>query len=257
MNFFGYWFSDKLVLKRYRAKQLGPEDNHRLYNVVASLRQNANLPMPKVYIIPERSPNAFATGRNPAHAAVAATEGILELLDDDELAGVMAHELAHVKHRDILTGTIAATFAGALAMIAQFARMGARGTRRRSNPIVLLLIMIGAPLAGIIIRSMISRTREYAADSGGADISGRPLALANALNKLQLGVKKYPLVTGIKNVSFLIPALNIKKCDYSSSTTILVPIRKLTDGNAIASETLFRILINCDETEFWNEAGEC
>lgn len=195
MNFFAYWFSDKLVLKQYRAQEIGPEDNSRLYRIVQSLTQKANLPMPRIYLIPEQSPNAFATGRNPQHAAVAATEGIINLLNDDELSGVMAHELAHVRHRDILTGTIAATLAGALAMLAQFARFGtaSRDSRSRSNPMVLILIMIAAPLAGMIIRSMISRTREYAADSGGAEISKKPLGLANALNKLQQGVQKYPM----------------------------------------------------------------
>lgn len=198
MNFFAYWFSDKMVLSHYRAQQVGPEDNSRLYRIVAALAQKANLPIPKVYIIPEQTPNAFATGRNPQHAAVAATEGILNLLNDDELSGVMAHELAHVRHRDILTGTIAATFAGALAMLGQFARYGAvaRNPNRRQNPLGMLFILIGAPLAGMIIRSMISRTREYAADSGGAEISGKPLGLASALNKITQAVQRVPLLRG-------------------------------------------------------------
>jgi len=198
MNFYAYWFSDKLVLRRYRAIEVGAEDNSRLYQIIQSLAQNANLPMPRVYVIPEDTPNAFATGRNPKHAAVAATEGILKLLNDDELAGVMAHELAHVKHRDILTGTVVATLAGALAMLAQFSRFGlaTRGSRNRQNPILLVLIIVGAPLAGMIIRSMISRAREFAADAGGAEISHQPLSLASALNKLQQGVQKYPLRNG-------------------------------------------------------------
>lgn len=198
MNFFAYWFSDKMVLKQYRAQEVGPSDNSRLYQIVANLTQKANLPMPKVYIIPEQTPNAFATGRNPQHAAVAATEGILNLLNDEELSGVMAHELTHVRNRDMLTGTIAATFAGALAMMAQFARFGlaSRDSRSRSNPLAMLLLMIGAPLAAMIIRSMISRTREYAADAGGAEISGRPLGLASALNKLQQGAQRVPFARG-------------------------------------------------------------
>lgn len=198
MNFFAYWFSDKMVLRQYRAQQVGPGDNSRLYRIVESLAQKANLPVPKVYIIPEQTPNAFATGRNPQHAAVAATEGILNLLDDEELSGVMAHELAHVRHRDILTGTIAATFAGALAMLGQFARYGAvaRNPNRRQNPLGMLFILIGAPLAGMIIRSMISRTREYAADTGGAEISGKPLGLASALNKITEAVQRVPLLRG-------------------------------------------------------------
>jgi heat shock protein HtpX len=196
MNSFAYWFSDKLVLKQYRAQQA--ESGSRLYNIVESLVQKANLPMPKVYIIPEQSPNAFATGRNPQHAAVAATEGILNILNDSELSGVMAHELAHVKHRDILTGTIAATLAGALAMLGQFAQFGAvaRDSNRRQNPLGMIFILVGAPLAGMIIRSMISRTREYAADAGGAEISQKPLELASALEKISQAVQRVPLLRG-------------------------------------------------------------
>lgn len=196
MNFFSYWFSDKIILKRYAASQIGPEDQSRLYGIVAELARKAGLPMPKVFLIPERNPNAFATGRNPEHAAVAATEGILEILDDDELSGVMAHELAHVKHRDILTGTIAATFAGAIAMLGQFARFGVGSRDRRSNPLGTLLIVIGAPLGAMLIRMAVSRVREYAADEGGAEISGKPLALASALGKLHRGVQAFPLTRG-------------------------------------------------------------
>ncbi len=193
MNFYAYWFSDKLVLKQYRAQEAQP--GVRLYDIVEKLTREANLPMPKVYVIPERTPNAFATGRNPKHAAVAATAGILELLDDDELAGVMAHELTHVKNRDILTGTIAATIAGALAMLGQFARYS--GSRsRRQNPLGMILILVGAPLAGMVIRSMISRTREYAADAGGAEISHKPLGLAAALQKISTAAKQIPLTRG-------------------------------------------------------------
>ena len=193
MNFFAYWFSDKMVLKRYRAQEASPDNNPRLYNMVAALASKANLPMPKVYIIPEQTPNAFATGRNPSHAAVAATEGILNLLDDKELSGVMAHELTHVKNRDILTGTIAATFAGAIAMLGQFSRFGGSNRQGNKNPIILILIMVGAPLIAMLIRMAISRVREYAADKGGAEISGEPLGLANALNKLQHGVQVNPI----------------------------------------------------------------
>jgi len=196
MNFYGYWFSDKLVLKRYKASEVGPDDNSRLYRIVSSLVANANLPMPKVYVVPENTPNAFATGRDPKHAAVAATEGIIKMLDDNELAGVMAHELTHVKNRDILTSTIAATFAGAIAMMAQFARYSGGSSRSRQNPVMLIFIIIGAPLAAILIKMLVSRIREYAADAGGAKISGQPLALANALNKLHYGVQKYPLTNG-------------------------------------------------------------
>jgi heat shock protein HtpX len=196
MNFFSYWFSDKLVLNRYRAREVGPGDRSRLYPIVSSLAGHAGLPTPRVFLIPERNPNAFATGRDPRHAAVAATEGIMEILDDDELAGVMAHELAHVKNRDILTSTIAATFAGAIATLGQIAGFGLGGDRRRTNPLGLLLVVVAAPLGAMLLRMAISRTREYAADRGGAAISGRPLALANALAKLQLGVKRTPISRG-------------------------------------------------------------
>jgi heat shock protein HtpX len=194
MNFWGYWFSDKMVLSQYRAQEAGPES--RLYRIVSNLTQNAKMPMPKVYTIPESSPNAFATGRNPHHAAVCATEGIMQLLDDNELSGVMAHELAHVKHRDILTGTIAATFAGAIAMLGQFARYSSGSSRSRQNPIAMLFIIIGAPLAAVLIRMFISRIREYSADTGGAQMSGKPLSLASALNKLQMGVQRNPMERG-------------------------------------------------------------
>jgi heat shock protein HtpX len=196
INFIGYWFSDKLVLKRYRAQEVGPEENSRLYNIVSPLSQNAGLPPPRVYLIPEQNPNAFATGRNPKHAAVAATQGIMHLLNDDELSGVMAHELAHVKNRDTLTSTIAATFAGAIAMLSQVARYQPRDNRRRQNPIVTILILVGAPLAAVLIRMLISRIREYAADAGGAQISGRPLSLADALKKIHQGMRRNPLSMG-------------------------------------------------------------
>lgn len=195
MNFFSYWFSDKMVLRRYNAEEVGPNHPSGLYEMVERLAMNAELPMPKVYIIPENTPNAFATGRNPENAAVAATKGILNLLDENELAGVMAHELAHVKHRDILTSSVTATLAGAITAVTQFGRF-AGGSSRNRNPIGSLLILIGAPLVATVIRMGISRVREYEADRGGAEISGQPLALANALNKLQTGVAKYPLRNG-------------------------------------------------------------
>jgi heat shock protein HtpX len=196
MNFFSYWFSDKIILKRYAASQVGPEDQSGLYGIVAELAQKAGLPMPKVFVVPEQSPNAFATGRNPEHAAVAATEGILKILDDDELSGVIGHELAHVKNRDILTGTIAATFAGAIAMLGQFARFGVGDEDRRNNPLGTLLIVFGAPLGAMLIRMAVSRVREYAADEEGSEISGKPLSLASALGKLQRGVQAVPLMRG-------------------------------------------------------------
>jgi heat shock protein HtpX len=195
MNFFSYWFSDKMVLNRYRAQEVQEANNPRLYHIVSDLSVKANLPMPKIYLIPERTPNAFATGRNPSHAAVAATQGIMDLLDDDELAGVMAHELTHVKNRDILTATIAATFAGAIAMLSQFARFG-RYDQKNRNPLGMILVLVGAPLAAMLIRMAISRVREFAADRGGAEITRRPLSLADALNKLSQGVQRFPLQRG-------------------------------------------------------------
>jgi heat shock protein HtpX len=198
MNFFSYWFSDKIVLKMYRAREISEAGNPRLYRIVRSQTQMAELPMPRVYIIPSGSPNAFATGRNPRHAAVAVTEGILSLLSDDELEGVIGHELAHVKNRDILTQTIAATVAGAISMLAYMARWtaifgGGGGRDSRGGGIGLLVMAIVAPIAAMFIQMAISRSREYAADAEGARICGRPLSLANALRKLHQGLKRRPL----------------------------------------------------------------
>jgi heat shock protein HtpX len=190
MNFFAYFFSDKMVLARYRARQVGPNDEPRLYGIVARLADGAGLPMPKVYVIPDRTPNAFATGRNHRHAAVAATQGILELLDDDELEGVMAHELAHVKHYDILSGTIASTFAGAIALISRSAMYSGQGSQSRSNPLLALLAVVAAPMIAMIIRMSISRVREFAADDGGAEISRKPLGLASALEKISAAARR-------------------------------------------------------------------
>lgn len=196
MNFWGYWFSDKMVLSHYRAKEVGPQDHSRLYTLVQHLSREAGLPMPKVYIIPQSSPNAFATGRDPQHAAVAATEGILQLLNEEELAGVVAHELTHVKARDTLTSTVTATFAGAIAMIGQIGMYSRSGSQRRQNPIAGLLLVIGAPIAAMLIRMAISRVREYAADAGASKISRKPLSLASALSKLNQGVQRFPLIGG-------------------------------------------------------------
>jgi heat shock protein HtpX len=198
MNLGMYWFSDKIVLMSYGARQISEEEAPRLYAIVRKLAQQAELPMPKVYIIPGQTPNAFATGRNPEHAAVAATEGILRALSEDELEGVLAHELAHVKHRDILTATIVASMAGAivfLSRMAMFASMFGGGSRDRddSNPLGQLLLIILAPIAAMLIQFAISRSREFAADAGGAQISGRPLSLANALRKLEAGVERHPM----------------------------------------------------------------
>jgi len=193
-NFIAYWFSDKMVLKRYRAQEI-TSPNTRLYKIVQNLIPKAGLSMPKVYVIPQSTPNAFATGRNPKHAAVAATQGIIDLLNDDELSGVMAHELTHVKKRDMLTGTIAATLAGAITMLSQIA-MFRSGSSRRRNPLLLLPVLILAPIIAIFVRMAISRVREYAADKGGSEISGKPLGLASALIKLHDGVAHNPIKHG-------------------------------------------------------------
>ena len=193
MNFGSYWFSDKVVLRMYNAQEVGP--GHRLYSTVARLAQRAGLPMPRCYVIPELSPNAFATGRNPEHAAVAATEGILRILDDDELEGVLAHELAHVKHRDILISSIAATLAAAIMMIARFAMFfgGSREDREGSNPIALLATIILSPVAAMLIQAAISRSREYDADAGGAAIAGGANGLVSALRKIESASRQVPL----------------------------------------------------------------
>ena len=195
MNFFSYWFSDKLVLKMYNAQQVDETSAPQFYRMVQELAQRAGLPMPKVYLINEDAPNAFATGRNPEHAAVAATTGILRTLSERELRGVMAHELAHVKHRDILISTVSATMAGAISMLANFAMFfGGRNSEGRStNPIVGLLVMLLAPLAASLIQMAISRSREFEADRGGAEISGEPQALASALQKIQRSAQGLPL----------------------------------------------------------------
>ena len=195
MNFFSYWFSDKMVLKMYNAREVDETSAPRFYNMVRELAQRAELPMPKVYLIDEAAPNAFATGRNPEHAAVAATTGILNVLTERELRGVMAHELAHVKHRDILISTISATMAGAISMLANFAAFfGGRDSEGRpANPIAGIAIAILAPLAASLIQMAISRAREFEADRGGAEISGDPQALASALDKIHRYAQGIPL----------------------------------------------------------------
>lgn len=202
MNIGSYWLSDKLVLKMYKAQEVTRAEAPALYDIVESLTEKAGLPMPKVYIIPQNSPNAFATGRNPKHAAVAVTTGILQILDRNELAGVLGHELAHVKHRDILISTIAAIMAGAITMLASMARwaalfggLGGGGNRRRGEGSALpyIIMMILAPIAAMLVQMAISRSREYMADDEGARISGHPLWLASALGKLRQGTRIAPM----------------------------------------------------------------
>jgi len=200
MNVGMYWFSDKLVLSMYHAQPVTEAEAPELHAIVRILVQKAGMPMPKVYLIPEETPNAFATGRNPEHAVVAVTQGIMRILSREELAGVIAHELAHIKHRDMLTGTIVATMAGAISMLAQMAQWAMIfGGGRRDNddeggsPIVAIVMMIVAPIAAMLVQMAISRTREFEADKGGAGIAGSPSGLANALLKLEKGSQLIPL----------------------------------------------------------------
>jgi heat shock protein HtpX len=200
MNFFSYWFSDKIVLRMYGAQPIEEQDNPRFYGIVRRLAERAGLPMPKVYVIQDDSPNAFATGRNPSHAAIAATTGIMRLLTDEELAGVMAHELGHVKNCDILISTLAATFAGAITFLAHMAQWGAMFGGGRSDDdddgggvLGMIFMAILAPIAAMLVQMAISRSREFGADAAGAHISGNPLSLARALQKLELGTQQIPM----------------------------------------------------------------
>ena len=204
MNLVSYWFSDKIVLKMYGGQEVSANEDPELYGMVQELAMRANLPMPRVYVIPEETPNAFATGRNPQHAAVAVTQGIRRILNKRELAGVLGHELSHVVNRDILVSTIAATLAGAISYMAQMAQwsMMFGGGRDRDDEggggggiIGLIVMMIVAPLAAMLIQMAVSRSREYGADAGGAQVTGDPLALASALKKLHLGAQQIPLQT--------------------------------------------------------------
>jgi len=201
LNFFSYWFSDKLVLKMYNAREVDETSAPQFYRMVAELVQRAGLPMPRVYVIDEAAPNAFATGRDPEHAAVAATTGIMQVLSANELRAVMAHELTHVAHRDILISTISATMAGAISMLANFAVFfGGRDSEGRpANPIAGLAVMLLAPLAASLIQLAISRAREFEADRGGAELSGDPRSLASALEKIQAYARGTPLIAAERN----------------------------------------------------------
>ncbi len=201
INFFSYWFSDKIVIMMYRAKEASPQDYPKIHRIVQNLATKADLPKPKIYVMPVETPNAFATGRNPAHASVVVTEGIMRLLSDDELEGVIAHELSHVHNRDTLIMTVVATVAGAIYMISDMARWaaifggigGRDNDREGSNPLALLIIAILAPVVALLIQMAISRSREYTADESGAKLCGRPLSLANALRKLYNYSRQVPM----------------------------------------------------------------
>lgn len=210
MNFFSYWYSDKMVLKMYRAEAVDQNSHPQLYNMIRGLAEKAGLPMPDVYIIPQQQPNAFATGRNPEHSAVAVTQGIMKALDQEQLRGVLAHELAHIKNRDILTQTIVTTVVSALTMLAQFAFFIPIGGSDRDgpNPLVALLVLITAPIAAAMLQAAISRTREYEADRVGAEISGRPRSLASALQRIEQAVEQVPMrvsETAMRSTSHMFP----------------------------------------------------
>lgn len=198
MNFFSYWFSDKIVLKMYGAREVTEAQAPDLFGSVRRLAQRAELPMPRVYIMDKDQPNAFATGRNPKHGAVAVTSGIMRILSREELEGVIAHELAHIKHRDILVSTVAATIAGAISYLAQMAQWalifgGGRDDDEGGNPFAAIVMMIVGPIAALLVQMAISRSREYGADRGGAEIAGNPMYLASALKKLHMASQKIPM----------------------------------------------------------------
>lgn len=222
-NFFSYWYSDKIVLKIYKAKPASHQNHPKLMQMVEELAQNAKMPVPKTYIIENSQPNAFATGRNPANGAVAVTTGIMQVLNDRELRGVIAHELAHIKNRDTLIMTVTSTIAGALSMLANFAMFfGGRGDNRHNNPIIMIMIAILAPLAAMLVQMAISRTREYSADRVGAEISGDPHSLAYALEKISSKAKVIDNPRAEENPAtahmFIINPLHAHKVDNLFST---------------------------------------
>ena len=225
MNLFAYWNSDKVVLRMYRAREVTRAEVPGFYGIVEQLAQKAGLPMPKVYLIENDQPNAFATGRNPENAAVAATTGLLNILNHDEIAGVMAHELAHVRNRDTLTMTITATIAGAISMLANFAMFAGIFGGNRNNPLGIvgvLLVAILAPFAAMLVQMAISRTREYAADRAGAEICGHPMWLASALEKLERGAQRIDNDQAEKNPAtahmFIVNPLHAHSVDSLFST---------------------------------------
>ena len=235
MNFFSYFYSDKLALAMYRARPATREQLPRVYQVVERMTQRIGLPMPKIYVIPSDSPNAFATGRNPKHASVAVTQGILTLLNDDELEGVLAHELGHVRNRDILTSSIAATLAGAITMLARmgywaslFGGFGGNGRDRErgGGGLGALLMLILAPIAATLIQLAISRSREYEADATGAHITGNPYALASALEKLDAYSKRLPLQASPSNAHLFIVQPLLSGRDFASLFATHPPIPK-------------------------------
>ncbi len=230
MNFFSYFYSDKLALSMYRAQPVTREQLPRVYQVVEQFTGRMNIPMPKIYVIPDPSPNAFATGRNPNHASIAVTEGILNLLNDDELAGVLAHELGHVKNRDILTSSIAATLAGAITILARMGMwgslLGGGGDRRRGGGMDGILMLILAPIAATLIQLAVSRSREYEADATGAHFTGNPYALASALGKLDAYSRRLPMQASPSTAHLFIVAPLLGTGGFASWFSTHPPIAK-------------------------------
>jgi heat shock protein HtpX len=229
MNFFSYFYSDKLALSMYRAQPVTREQLPRVYSVVEQMTQRIGLPMPKIYVIPNDSPNAFATGRNPQHASVAVTQGILNLLNDDELAGVLAHELGHVRNRDILTSSVAATLAGAITILSRFGMFfggGGRDRDRGGSGIGALFMLILAPIAATLIQLAISRSREYEADATGAHMTGNPYALASALQKLDAYSRRLPMGASPSTAHLFIVAPLISGASFANLFSTHPPIAK-------------------------------
>jgi heat shock protein HtpX len=230
MNFVSYFYSDKIALRVYRAQPVTREELPRVYAVVERLTGRAGIPMPKIYVIPTESPNAFATGRNPQHASVAVTHGILALLTDDELEGVLAHELGHVRNRDILTSSIAATLAGAITILARmafwFGAIGGGGDRRRGGGIGALFMLLFAPFAAMLIQLWVSRTREYEADASGARLTGNPYALASALEKISSVSRQVPLMASPSSAHLFIVAPLLSGQTFANLFSTHPPIQK-------------------------------
>jgi heat shock protein HtpX len=240
MNFVSYFYSDKIALRMYRAQAVTREELPRVYAIVERLTQRAGIPMPKIYVLPTDSPNAFATGRNPSHASVAVTRGILALLTEDELEGVLAHELGHVRNRDILTSSIAATLAGAITMLARFAFFFG-GRRGRDNGFVAILMLILAPLAAMLIQLWVSRTREYSADASAAELTNNPQALASALEKISGTSRRLPLAADSSSAHMFIIAPFLRGQSFASLFSTHPPVEKRIE-KLIGRSSVYRSL---------------
>ncbi len=263
MNFFSYWFSDQIVLKMYQAREVSPQQSPELYNIVKSLAHNAGLPMPRVYVIPQEAPNAFATGRDPEHAVVAVTEGLLRLMDREEIRGVVAHELAHVKNRDILIGSIAATMAGAVMLLASMARWsaifgGGRGEDGEGGGgfIGMMLMSILAPIGAMVIQMAVSRSREYLADASGAAYVGHSEGLARALEKLGAYSRRVPMNANPSTAHmFIVNPLSSQSLAslFSTHPPLEERVRRLRGGRPAPGITTRTNTPKADPgREFWN-----